>query len=55
MAVLEGGGLLALAAAAVIVWRIGQRVPLGDLVAIARVTGSPRACLGFILFCLRAR
>ena len=45
--------VIALAISAVSVWRIGQRVPARALVDVARATGSPRACLGFLQFCLQ--
>ena len=35
------------------VWHVGQRLSLRDLLMVARATGSARACVGYILFCLR--
>jgi hypothetical protein len=34
------------------IWRVGHRVSLRDLAMVARATRSPRACVGFIRFCL---
>ena len=34
-------------------WHVSQRVSPRDLMMVARATGSARACIGFILFCLR--
>jgi hypothetical protein len=47
-------GAITLASGATAAWRIGQRVPPADLIAVARATGSPRACVGFIQFCLKS-
>jgi hypothetical protein len=35
------------------VWRVSQHVSPRDVLMVARATGSARACVGFILFCLR--
>jgi hypothetical protein len=35
------------------VWHITQCLSPQDLLMVARATGSARACVGYILFCLR--
>jgi hypothetical protein len=35
------------------VWHVTQRLSPLDLLMVARATGSARACVGYILFCLR--
>ena len=46
-------GAAAIATSTVAAWQVGKRVPTRDLLAVAQATGSPRACLGFISFCLQ--
>ena len=49
-------GLIAIAGvmtAGVTVWCVTQRVSWQDMLMVARATGSARACVGYILFCLR--
>lgn len=53
MGILAVVGVLAVAAGTATVWRIGHDVPPRDLIAVARATHSPRACLGFVRFCAR--
>jgi hypothetical protein len=44
-------GIMSAAAIVATIWRVGHRVSLRDLMIVARATRSPRACIGFILFC----
>jgi hypothetical protein len=53
MDVLAEFGAIALAIGVAAAWSIGQRVPARAVIDVARATGSPRACLGFIQFCLQ--
>jgi hypothetical protein len=49
-------GLIAIAGvmtAGVMVWRVTQRLSWQDLLMVTRATGSARACVGYVLFCLR--
>jgi hypothetical protein len=49
-------GLIAVAGvmtAGVTIWRVTQRLSWQDLLMVTRATGSARACVGYILFCLR--
>ena len=39
--------------AGVTVWHVTQRLSWQDVLMVARATGSTRACVGYILFCLR--
>ena len=48
------GMVMVLAVGSLSLWRIGQSVPPRDVFVVAKVTGSPRACLGFIQFCLES-
>jgi hypothetical protein len=39
--------------AGVMVWRVRQSLSWQDVLMVARATGSARACVGYILFCLQ--
>ncbi|MFT4039076.1 MAG: hypothetical protein QM692_12900 [Thermomicrobiales bacterium] len=52
MSVVMACEVLAASSGAVAAWQVGKRTPLRDLLMVAQATASPRACLGFVRFCL---
>ena len=54
MAFLAAAGAITVTIAGAVLWRAGHGVSLRDLGMVARATGSPRACLGYLRFCARS-
>jgi len=52
MDILPVVGVITVGGTVATIWRVGHRVSPRDLAMVAYATRSPRACLGFIRFCL---
>jgi hypothetical protein len=54
MGFLLAASTLTVALTGVAIWRAGHGVTLRDVEMVARATGSPRACFGYLRFCARS-
>jgi hypothetical protein len=52
MDILPVAGVITVGVTTATIWRVGHCVSLRDLAMVAYATRSPRACLGFIRFCM---
>ena len=54
MALIATAAVISVTSAGTLIWGIGRSVSPRDVLMVARATGSVRACIGYILFCMRS-